>query len=116
MLSRLKSWIVEQAFKQCFEAYALPFKKADEKIMQMNDNQRAEYLLMAKAWSENTTFQAEMDEALRKHYAALALESKNVADIQAHRLSILFLKDFKKRAAFLAASYKPPHMPSQFKR
>jgi len=116
MISRLKSWVVEQMFKRYFEAYDVPFKKADEKIMQMNDNQRAEYLLTAKAWSENVTFHAEIDEVMRRMYSELALKSGNVAEVQAYRLTILILKEFKKRAAFLAASYHAPKLPSQFKR
>jgi len=116
MWNKLKQWVVEQVFMREFEAYNMPFQRIDERIMRMSEGERAEYLIGARTWIENKTFNAEIDEAMRKFYAELALKSGNVAEVQAYRLTIKFMKDFKKRAAFLAASYHEPRMPSQFKK
>jgi hypothetical protein len=116
MWNKLKQGVVEQVFMREFEAYNMPFQRIDDKIMRMSEGERAEYLIGARTWIENKTFNAEIDEAMRKFYAELALKSGNVAEVQAYRLTIKFMKDFKKRAAFLAASYHEPRMPSQFKK
>jgi hypothetical protein len=116
MWNKLKSWVIEQVFSREFGAYNMPFQRIDDRIMRMSESERAEYLIGARTWVENKTFNAEIDEAMRRFYAELALKSGNVAEVQSYRLTIKFMKDFKKRAAFLAASYHEPRMPSQFKK
>lgn len=116
MWNKLKQWVVEQVFMREFEAYNMPFQRMDERIIGMSESERAEYLIGARTWIDNKTFNAEIDEAMRRFYSELALKSGNVAEVQAYRLTIKFMKDFKKRAAFLAASYHEPRLPSQLKK
>lgn len=116
MIQKLKYWAVEQIFRREFEAYEMPFKRLDDVILKMSDGERAGYLIGARTLLENKTLNMELDEALRRFYGELALRTGNTAEIQSYRLTIKFIRDLKKRLAFLAASYKEPRMPTSMRK
>lgn len=104
------NFFVEWYFKKRFSAYLFPFERSDEKIMQMPDAEKKEYYRQAKDLLENRVFKQEIQEALRKKYQELSLNTANVSDMQAHRLACTFIKDFHTRIQALASLYQPPNI------
>lgn len=101
---KFKIWLLTWAFNHLFKDYQTVFDSMNDKILNMNDGQRMEHFILARSAMENATLIKEFEEAMRHFYKELALKSKNDMERYAYRLTIKFIRDFRRRLQELAAA------------
>jgi|CXWK01.1.fsa_nt_gi hypothetical protein len=101
---RLLLWITGKLVQKFFIGYVCPFGTSSSWLATQSTERKLSYALQAKELLENEVFDREMQEMTRKYYHHLAMDTKNVEETAAYRLTLTFIKEFQQHIIRVASN------------
>lgn len=97
---------VADLFKESFAAYEFPFQSADQKINELDNEERQRYFRAVQEFQQSGALANEVAELTRRFYKEMAATLLDNTQITAYRVTLLFVQEFEKRMKYLAQLYK----------
>lgn len=101
-----KTTTINNAFATWYAAYEYPFELTDAWLASAPLDKKVNYLREAKRIAEGDVLKRELQGLQKKFIDHLAVGATSEDERLAYRITLLFMKQFQERIAYLASQYR----------